>query len=182
MNPIDKVHNGISRITKYITFIGLAVIFVLMIITTVDVILRAISKAVGDGLALSIKGSYDMTEMGMVIIVFFGIAYFQSHRGHVRVEMFVEKFPYVVRCIIEGIVNLVEGGFGALMCYACFQQISRLQSRGVSTATIHIPHWPLAIFMTIGMLLFTIFLFLDGILCFAKIAQKPKPAGSEETT
>ena len=180
MNPIERTHSVISRFTRYISFIALAVTFVLMIVTTVDVILRAIAKGMGGGIKLGIDGSYDMTEMGMVIIVFFGIAYFQSQRGHVRVEMFVEKFPYKVRCLIEGVVYLVEGGFGALMCYSSFSQIARLQSRGVSTATIHIPHWPLAVFMTIGLLLFTIFLFLDAILAFMKIGQKPKPAGSEE--
>lgn len=173
MNPVKKLHSVLSSFTKHISWAGLAATFFLMIVTTVDVILRAIAKNVGNGLSLSVKGSYDMTEMGMVVIVFFGIAYFQSEHGHVRVEMFVEKFPYVVRCILEGVVNFVEAIFGALMCYAAFQQISTLYTRGNGTSVIHIPHWPFAVFMTIGLLLFTIFLVLDGIMCFQKIGQRP---------
>lgn len=167
MNPVKKIHSALSRFTKYISWAGLAATFFLMCVTTVDVILRKLP------VHASVKGSYDMTEMGMVVIVFFGIAYFQSEHGHVRVEMFIEKFPYTVRCIVEGVVNFVEAIFGALMCYAAFQQISTLYSRNAGTSVIHIPHWPFAIFMTIGLLLFTIFLILDGILCFQQIGQRP---------
>ena len=164
---MKKIHSALSRFTKYISWAGLAATFFLMIVTTVDVILRKLP------INASVKGSYDMTEMGMVVIVFFGIAYFQSEHGHVRVEMFVEKFPHTLRCIVEGIVNLVEAVFGALMCYAAFQQISTLYARGVSTSVAHIPHWPFAIFMTVGLLLFTIFLVLAGIMCFQRIGEKP---------
>lgn len=166
---MKKIHSALSRFTKYISWIGLAATFFLMMVTTVDVILRKVLFFTN----LSITGSYDMTEMGMVVLIFFGIAYFQSEHGHVRVEMFVEKFPFTARCIVEGVINLVEAVFGALMCYASFQQISRLYERGVGTGAIHIPHWPFAIFMTIGLLLFTIFLVLDGIMCFQRIGEKP---------
>ena len=164
---MKKIHSALTQFTKYISWAGLAATFFLMVVTTVDVILRKLP------VNASVKGSYDMTEMGMVVIVFFGIAYFQSEHGHVRVEMFVEKFPHTVRCIVEGIVNLVEAVFGGLMCYAAFQQISTLYERGVSTSVAHIPHWPFAVFMTIGLLLFTIFLVLDGIMCFQRIGEKP---------
>ena len=107
---MKKIHSALSTFTRYISWAGLAATFFLMVVTTIDVILRKLP------INASITGSYDMTEMGMVVIVFFGIAYFQSEHGHVRVEMFVEKFPYTVRCIVEGVVNLVEAVFGALMC------------------------------------------------------------------
>ena len=117
-----------------------------------------------------------MTEMAMVVIVFFGIAYFQSEHGHVRVDMFVTKFPHTLRYVVEGIVNLVEAVMGGLMCYAAFQQISTLFARGTGTSVLRIPHWPFAIFMTIGLLLFTIFLLLDALMDFAKIGKKPENA------
>lgn len=165
---MKKIHSALSTFTRYISWAGLAATFFLMVITTIDVILRKLP------INASIVGSYDMTEMGMVVIVFFGIAYFQSEHGHVRVEMFVEKFPYTVRCIVEGVVNLVEAVFGALMCYAAFQQISTLFERGTGTSVLRIPHWPFAVFMTIGLLIFTIFLVLDGIMDFQKIGHKPE--------
>ena len=165
---MKKIHSALSTFTRYISWAGLAATFFLMVITTIDVILRKLP------INASIVGSYDMTEMGMVVIVFFGIAYFQSEHGHVRVEMFVEKFPYTVRCIVEGVVNLVEAVFGALMCYAAFQQISTLFARGTGTSVLRIPHWPFAVFMTIGLLIFTIFLVLDGIMDFQQIGHKPE--------
>lgn len=167
MNPIEKAHAGLSKITKYVSWAGLVASFFLMVVTTVDVILRKLPTGT------SVRGSYDMTEMGMVVIVFFGIAYFQSEHGHVRVDMFVEKFPHTVRCIVEGCVNFFEAVFAVLMCYAAFQQISTLYERGVGTSVLHIPHWPFAVFMTIGLLIFTIFLVLDGIMCFQRIGEKP---------
>ena len=85
MNPIEKAHAGLSRITKYVSWAGLVASFFLMIVTTVDVILRKLPTGT------SVRGSYDMTEMGMVVIVFFGIAYFQSERGHVRVDILYSR-------------------------------------------------------------------------------------------
>ena len=172
MNPIERAHAGLSKVTNYVSWVGLVAAFFLMVVTTVDVVLRKLPTGT------SVRGSYDMTEMGMVVIVFFGNAYFQSEHGHVRVEMFVEKFPHVVRCIVEGCVNLFEAVFAFLMCYAAFQQISTLYERGVGTSVLHIPHWPFAVCMTIGLLIFTIFLVLDGILCFQRISNKPAKSKS----
>lgn len=164
---MKKIHSFFATITKYISWVALIMAFAMMLITTVDVILRKIPF-----IPFSILGSYDMTEMAMVAIVFFGIAYFQSERGHVRVDMFVNKFPHAIRCAVEGIVNLVEAAFGGIMCYAAFQQIATLFSRGTGTSVLRIPHWPFAIVMSIGLLLFTIFLLLDGIMDFMRIGNK----------
>lgn len=171
---MKKIHSTLSTITRYISWIALAATFLMMCLTTVDVILRKIPF-----IPLSILGSYDMTEMGMVIIVFFGIAFLQSHHGHVRVDMFVDMFPYTVRKIIMGIVDLIEAVFGAIMCYATFQQISTLFSSGKGTSVLRIPHWPFYIIMVIGLLLFTIFLLIDALMHFAECTQKPVQQAGE---
>lgn len=173
---MKKIHSALSTVTKYIAWVALLVTFVLMCLTTVDVILRKLPF-----IPFSILGSYDMTEMGMVVIVFFGIAYLQSGNGHVRVDMFVDKYPHAAQQIVMGIVDLIEAVFGGIMCYASFLQISTLIKSGKGTSVLRIPHWPFYIIMTIGLLLFTIFLVINGLMHFTNSVHKPEDPGGEQS-
>ena len=153
----------------------MAVIFILMIITTVDVILRKVSP-------LSIRGSYELTEMGMLIIVFLGIAAFQVKGGHVRVDMFVNKFPGRAKIITAIVVQLIECVAGGFLIYGNIEKMLANGAKGISTSTLLIPTWPFCAIMMIGSILFTIMMILDLILTVIDLAKYRKPTAEEVAT
>lgn len=156
---MKEFRNKVGKLISVASYLGMAITFILVWITTVDVILRKVSSH-------SILGSYELTEIGMVVLIFFGIAALQVDKGHVRVDMFVNKFPGRAKYIAEAVVLLVETAVVTEMTICAFNKILDNYDKGVATSVLLIPTYPFCAFMCIGLGLFALMLLLDTILAF----------------
>jgi len=163
-----KIRDAVGSFLGKLSYASMVIVFFLVCMTTVDVIIRKLTP-------LNIMGSYELTEMGMVIILWIAIAYYQVFKGHIRVTMLVEKFPEKVRLFLEILVHL----FGAVIMAFCFYAgVLRVQAdlaKQLSTAVLHIPQFPFSIVMVIGEALFCLMLLIDAIIAaqvFAKSFKK----------
>lgn len=163
--PLDKVRKNIGKIIDILSAIGMGVTFILMIVTAADTILR---KA----FSVALLGSLEITEMGMVILIFFGIASNQVSKGHVSVDMFIDLFPRKLRHLSDTIVLSIEVIVMGLMTYAAFQQSLSYFDKSLTTDVLHIPVWPFAILMSLGLFLFTVMLLLDAIISAVSINKR----------
>ena len=170
---MENIRKHLGKFINALSAIGMAVTFILMFITTVDVVLRKVSN-------ISVRGSYEMTEMGMVILIFFGIAALQVARGHVRVDMFAEKFPRTFRIILESIVLVVEAAVMGMMTYCGVLKFLSDFERELGTAVLGIPTWPFAVLMTLGLFLFTVLLLIDAIICALSLSKPDADDGHDQ--
>lgn len=167
---MKRIRDKLGKVINAMSYLGMVIAFIIMCITTVDVIIRKVSS-------LSILGSYELTELGMVIMIFFGIAALQVARGHVRVDMFIEKYPRRAKHVTEGIVTLIETLVLAAMSYCAFLKILDDFRKGLATSVLRIPTWPFCVLMFIGMALFTLTLLLDTICVFIDAAHNDDGGG-----
>lgn len=154
-----KVRDKFGKIVVGISYIGMLSCLVIVIMTTIDVILRKISNT-------SILGSNEITEMLMVVMMAFGIPALQVVGGHVQVDLLVNKIPGRGKCFYKSFILLIEIGLLGLMAFGTFQKIISLITRKTTTAVILIPQMPFAIFLCLGLLLFCILLLMDAIIAF----------------
>ena len=152
---LKSIQDVYSRFVQAINFIGLMALFVMMAITTIDVILRK------TGTGLSVTGSYELTEMSMVLLVFLGIPVEQIARGHIRVDMLLNKVPNRARYFYESFILLIEIGVGIILVIGAFQKNQRLFDVGTTTDVLRIPQLPFAAIMGFGLILYTLALLLD---------------------
>lgn len=142
-----------------LNYVGRLAVFFIMVITTIDVILRKVSDA-------SILGSYELTELAMVVMVFFGIASYQVKDGHIRVDFVTNKLPERLRLFIEALALLIETAMISVCVWAGVKATVQILERGTSTGILHIVQWPFYLIMTIGILLFLIMLIFDTVIRF----------------
>src|SRR5690606_30654588 len=93
----EKILNKVIDIQQFISNIFL--IFIMSIITF-DVLGRNL-------LNKPLKGTYEMTELGAALLVFFALAITHRKDDHITIDFFVERFSEKVRNIINGIVEIV---------------------------------------------------------------------------
>lgn len=151
----EKVGSAVLKLN----YIGRLAVFFIMLITTVDVILRKVSN-------YSILGSYELTELAMVVMVFFGIASYQVKNGHIRVDFIINNLPEHARLYIEAIALLAEAAMVCALTWAGVKSVTQILSRGTSTGILHIVQWPFYLIMTIGLALFLVMLTFDMIIKF----------------
>jgi TRAP-type C4-dicarboxylate transport system permease small subunit len=145
----SRVERGIHQTSRGINYLGLLVLFLMMLLVAFDVLGRYIFNS-------PFTGAFDSIEMMMVVVVFCGLAYCTMEEGHVRVDVILGKLSQRTKAIINIITFIPSIFIVALITWRLGERAwSILQNLpGPATPTINIPHWPLIILATIGSFLF----------------------------
>lgn len=137
-------------------------LLVAMAIQVIDVILGLCTP-------YSITGGQELVALLMVIMMFLTFGKTQLEDAHVRVDMFVNKFPPKVRCAVNGIIQLICAVFAILLSMKSFQQIGSYMDRGATSDVLLIPYAPFALIEFIGFVIFTVCIILTALEHFAEI-------------
>ncbi len=160
-----KISDVLRKINKWICHIGEVCIAGLMVLITVDVLLRLI-------LNKPILGSFEICQMLLLISLYASFAYLQSEKGHVSVNILVDKFPPVVRTIILGLCYAVATVFCAIWAYGAVVQGLVYVGTGNETALLKIPYAPFYFFEGICMLALAVVMLVDTITLFCALGNK----------
>lgn len=171
MNRYAKITGLVRALSRAASVVAMVVAFVTVLVLVVDIVLRLVTDS------LAVTGTYELTEMAMVIIVFLGLAITQIEGEHVRVTMLTERLPRGARAWAD----VFGAVFGTVLCaivfYAAVLQAIGDSTSGITTAVLFIPIAPFAWIMALGLFLLTIALLLDAIDHAVKaIQRKPDPA------
>ncbi len=133
---MNTVENTIIKVTKWLCYIGMALLFVMMIMGAFDVIGRyAFNRP--------IIGTMERNATMLALIVCFMWGYTQVEKAHVNVDLFLKKFPPRMQAVLNFITTLIGLGLFALIARqsvltsALYREQNRL---------IYVISWPLAPF------------------------------------
>ena len=136
-----------SSINLKACYISMVSLFILMVMTTINTILR--KTGIG-----SITDNLDITEYLLVMIIYCAMAYLESEKGHVRVDMFLFMLPKMLCRIVEAFWYVLSAGILGFFTYSLFINIGRTYASGATTQVYRIPQWPF-----VAILCFVIFLY-----------------------
>ena len=150
---IERVAGPVSRIAFGA---GRVVLAAMVILITADVVLRYFFNK-------PIKGSYELIEFMLIVIVFTGLAYTQTTTGHISIDLLTTRLPAKARAVINSATSfLCLGAFGLITwCSAVKAEIIRLE--GTTSGLLFIPNFPFMWIVALGSFLLCVF-FLVGLL------------------
>lgn len=166
---MEKIRNKVAKVINAINYVGMAVCFVMVFVVAFDVILRKVS-----GQHYSIKGSNEFSQYFLVVMCMLAIPALQVKKGHVWVNMFVDKFPAKFRSYWMGVITLIETLVSAAFCYGCFSYATSLITSGRASDVLNMPLWPFTFVCSLGFLEFTVILLIDTIMFFQDGAKSGK--------
>jgi len=144
----------IKTISGKVHRLGGLFLAVMMFITAVDVIGRYIFNR-------PIKGSTELNELALVVMVFLGFAFTATQKGHVRVELIISRFSEKLQAVIESLIALIGVGLFVLITWQAFILALTQRSRGLTSMVLFIPVFPFALVIAFG----------SGLLCLVLIVQ-----------
>jgi len=165
---LTKIRDLFAFFIGKLSIIAAVVVFFLACLTTVDVILRKISP-------YNIHGSFELTEMGMVVTVWIAISYFMIFKGHIRVTVFIEMMPKKLLLFWEIFAHVVGVVIVAIMVYAGIDRVQADIRRDLRSTVLLIPQFPFAIIMVIGEILFLSLFVIDTAICVRNFILAWKP-------
>jgi len=161
-SPLERV---IRNISVNINRIGVGFLAVMMFMTGIDVVMRYIFNR-------PISGAYELTELMMVILVFFGLAYTQINKGHVAVDLVFTRFAPKMKIIVNFVSYFLCLALFVIMTWQSIKQVQSKWNSGLVTGTLGIPLWPFYLVMFIGCLVMCLVFITDLLESARKWGEK----------
>jgi TRAP-type C4-dicarboxylate transport system permease small subunit len=116
--------------------IASAALTFMMFLTVVDIIMRAFGHP--------LVGTYEIVSLALALVIGFGIPRVSMDRGHVYMEILLEKLSIRNKAIMNTCTRIVCIILFALIAYNLFSIGSEFHASGEVSPTIKLPFFPVA--------------------------------------
>ena len=145
-----KSFERIIRIASgVLNMVSSAALTLLMVLVTLNVILRAIFNS-------PILGTYDLTGFMTVIVIGCGLAFCSIENGHIEISLFVDKAGLRTRKWITKAGQAISCLILSVYTYALFDLGARLMKANEVSVTAQIPVYPFVFILALCFLVFAL--------------------------
>ena len=162
---MKKLYSVIVKLSRHLGKLSAFLLFIWVFFITVDIILRFAFKT-------PIKGTVELTELWLSVIVFASFPLVQTQKAHVGVIMAVKALPERLSMAVYSIANLICSVTCALVTYAAAQQAIRSFKRNMITDVLRFSKYPLYRLEAVCMAVFCLLLLAETIYCVYAIFDK----------
>ena len=137
------LERGFSVIETGLNYTGVVLIIFLMFFVTTGVLGRYFFNQ-------PLAGYWDMAEMMLAVLVFFGIAYTQRMGGHIRIDLFITRLRGRSYHIAEFLSLLLSLGIFAVIGFYGLKRALYAYASGDVSISMLWPIWPAMMSVAIG--------------------------------
>ena len=152
---LRAITTSIYLLSTKLNWVSAAAVIFIMLLTCADVVMRLFGSP--------IPGTYELVGYLGSVIISFGMARTSIERGHIAVNLLVDRLPPRAQTIIEGVGNIAAAFlFGALAWQSQIYARDILETGDVSL-TLGMPTWPFVLGLATGSGILSLVLFLDAL-------------------
>ena len=129
----------LQRVSKILSTIGGAALTFMMCLTVADVLLRAWGRP--------ILGTYEVVSLTLAIVIGFTIPKVSLDRGHVYMEIVLEKLSKRDRAIMNTFTRMLGLILFAIIGYNLFLIGNEFHVSGEVSSTLKLPFFPISYFV-----------------------------------
>lgn len=133
-----SARNG--RVATWFARAGAGGLAVIMILTFCDVIGRYVFNA-------PIVGTVEVTELLMGMMVYLGVGWTTHERGHIRVDIIIDRLPPRARAVLEILTQTASIVLVSLVCWHLWLKAGATVEKNDLTQIWEWPVWPAAYVM-----------------------------------
>jgi len=162
MSWSGKIGKWIQRIDFYICSGGMFLLIPMMLLTTVDVIGRAVWTR-------PIPGAVELSSYMLNVFILLGVAYTHQAKGHVRVSMLISRLPEQAETILDIIATLLSLFILAILAWQGW--VVGIEEVSVSDM-LRIPQMPFRLLVSLAGLFLCLELLIDLSASVGKLIRR----------
>ena len=139
-NHVERFSLSINRFLTHVSSIALAV---LMFLTVADVFGRYLFNR-------PVAGTFEITEMLMVLIVFMALGLAQHHNEHISLDLAYNYFPGRLKSLTDIFVEAVNLVVVVGITWQLYEYSVRMSEGNYTTAVLELPIHPFVILAIAG--------------------------------
>lgn len=160
---LRTIAKSIDRISTWLNGVSAAAVVFIMLLTCADVLMRAFGRP--------IPGTYEMVGYFGSVIVAFALARTSVERGHIAVELLVDRLPPRPRHAVEALGALAGASLFGLLAWQSLIYAADLMESGDVSLTLGVPTWPFVSCIGAGSAVLVLVLLVDALRDFKKGLQ-----------
>ncbi|MBU2054560.1 MAG: TRAP transporter small permease [Proteobacteria bacterium] len=137
-----QFHRGIVLVSQGFNVVSGAAVITMMILTCADVVLRLLRNP--------IPGTYEIVGFLGTVIISFSLASTSLEKGHIAVEILVERLPKRLQIAIETVVSLIGAVLFGLIAWQCAAYAADMRHSGEVSLTLAMPIHPFIYGIALG--------------------------------
>jgi TRAP-type C4-dicarboxylate transport system permease small subunit len=165
---IEQVHQffqvWVKPLSKFMSRISWAVLFLMMLLTITDVVLRKT-------LSQSILGTVEITEFMLVIVIFFALANTEILNGHVKVDLVMSRFSGRVQSFVDMITQFVCFILSVMITWSTLIYSKEMRASAEVTQDLWIPIYPFIYVVALGSAVLALTLLIKFFLALGKVVK-----------
>lgn len=150
---MQRAFLAVNRLLARVAGVALAL---LMFFTVADVLGRYL-------LNYPIAGTFELTEMSMVLIVFLALGLAEQRREHIALDLAYNAFSPGVRGLVDPLVAVVSLGVVAAMTWQLFAYARRMSEGAYTTAVLQVPVYPFVYVALVGCGLYALAIVMEAV-------------------
>jgi TRAP-type C4-dicarboxylate transport system permease small subunit len=131
MKRLSTILQTVNRLLILVAGIALAAMVVL---TCANIFMRAVSAP--------IRGTFELMGFFGALVASLSLGYTQLHRGHIAVDVLIQRFPSRVQKILTSANSAVCALFFGVVAWQVAEKASVLRVTGEVTETLRIAYYP----------------------------------------
>jgi TRAP-type C4-dicarboxylate transport system permease small subunit len=151
-SKLDRVSKTVGDLVRLLAIGGGIMLLCLMVLTVVAVTLRKFNNP--------IMGTQDLSESGLVIVVFFAMAYSGWTGGHIAVDLIGSFVKPRTLGRMDTITRAISGGFFLIVAWQSMRQGLDALEFGDGFNLLPIPHYPFFFIIAFGTTVFAFILLI----------------------
>ena len=162
MSRLEKI---VNLVTRWLNWMAAAALIAVMVIVCANVIGRSFFET-------PVKGTVDIVSLLGAIVIAWAIAYTQVVKGHIRVDILVQRLPHRIQYIVDSVIDLIGLALFALISWQTIIFAKVNFEVGELSEVLKIPITPFASVVAIGCIAITLVLLIDLIKSVSKAVGK----------
>lgn len=159
MQSLDRLRRGYGAFLSLCGLIAGALTFAVMCLVVTNALMRY-------GLNAPVKGTLELTESALPLMIFLSLALTQFEGGHIKVVLLTQHLAPAGQRALKVLAMLLGAGLFAWAAYAGWLMALKSWKIGeLERGSIRFPIWPVKGVVCFGLLLLSIQFLLDAIWC-----------------
>ncbi len=162
---MSRLEKMVNLVTRWLNWVAAAALIVVMFIVCANVIGRSFWET-------PVKGTVDIVSLLGAIVVGWAIAYTQVLKGHIRIDLLVERLPLRIQYIVDSVIDLIGLALFALISWQTILFAKANFEVGELSEVLKLPITPFASVVAVGCIAITSVLLIDLIKSVSKAVGK----------
>jgi len=159
---LEKGLLPVARLLDRLTWI---VLFVMMVMTMTDVLLRKLTNT-------TIIGAGEITEMMMAVVVFCSLAQCQVEEGHIKIDLIMRKAGPRIQSVVDMVTQFLCFGLFCLVTWGTFKHAMEIMEWEEVSIDLAIPIYPFVFIAVLGSAMLALILLYKAVIALEKVLEK----------